>query len=782
MRYGVTLLFVTFIYSLTALSQEVNLHKNSSTVFSQDQVIEGMVTGSDVTTGTVYVNDEDYQFNIDAVEGSFTVDIFLKQKESDIVAIIDENGEQFSSDTLQLTLGYELRPELEIVATVNERQVSFDVAVVENPLDEPIDFEWEEDPDNEIMLGVSGQTGISIQFSVPADAPAGEYYFDVTGYTDNQKDGFARTFITVDSTQVVPFDIEHDYAGWIDRAIIYGITPYIFVWDGKFQDITQKLSEIAELGINTLWLQPVFETYERGQGYGIINYFKVREDLGTEQDLRDLVETAHDLGLRVLFDFIPNHSSIQHPFAQEKVALGEESHYYDFYQREFDSVPYSQHYNQHPDGFVYYFWNDLPNLNYHNPEVRRWMTEAGKYWIREFDIDGYRIDAVWGVNARNPEFMQEWRLALKRIKPEIMLLGEDKASWESTFDKRFDVAYDWGSGEGWVSQWVWQTTFSETSNPTIFNHSNQNIRANMLRNSLTNHGDGYHPDAKILRFLENNDTFRFIQHHGADRTKMAAALTFSLHGIPLVFNGQEIGATSHPYSTSQVFRSDQTIRQQSNHGLFDYYNHLAHIRSMFPAFHSNNFEEVPVSPSNYVFSFRRWQDDENIFTIINMGNSGVSATISLPVEELNLADDQPYYLSDLITGDYYEVYADDLEEFTIPVDAHTTTMLILDENIIITDVPGAPVASLPEQFKLRQNYPNPFNPSTTIDYVIPEATHVSLVVYDVLGRDIETLIDEHKNPGLYSTIFNASHLPSGTYFYRLSTDNKSITRKMILIK
>ena len=782
MRFSVLILVLTILYSLTALTQEVSLHKFNSTVFSQEQVITGSVTDTDVSAGTLYVNEETYQFDIDVTDDSFSVDMFLTEEISTVVANIEDNDTQFYSDTLQLTLGYELRPELEIVGNVNERQVTLDVSIVENPLGEQIDFEWEEDTDNQAMFGVSGHTGSSVQITVPVDAPAGEYYFNVIGVTDNQKKGFARTFITVDSTQVVPFDIENDYAAWINRAIVYGITPYIFVWNGQFQDITNKLPEIAGLGVNTLWLQPVFETYELGQGYGIINYFGVREDLGTEQDLRDLVETAHDLGLRVLFDFVPNHSSIHHPFAQEKIALGEDSHYYDFYQREFDSVPYSQHYNQHSDGFVYYFWNDLPNLNYHNPEVKRWITEAGKYWIEEFDIDGYRIDAVWGVNARNPEFMQEWRLALKRIKPEIMLLGEDKASWDSTFDKRFDVAYDWAAGEGWVSQWVWQTTFSETSNPTIFNNNNPNIRATLLRNSLTNSGNGYHPDAKILRFLENNDTFRFIQHHDVDRTKMAAALTFALHGIPLVFNGQEVGARAHPYSTTQIFSADQTIRQRSSHGLFDYYNHLAYIRSKFPAFHSNNFEEVPVSPSTHVFSFRRWEEGQNIFTIINMGSGSVSATISLPVDELDLEDDTPYYLSDLITGNYYEVYADELDEYTVSVDGYTTTMLILDEDIIITDVPSAPVALVPEKFELQQNYPNPFNPATTIHYSIPDAGHVSLIVYDMLGRKVETLIDETKNAGTYSTLFNASRLSSGTYFYRLTTDNNSMTRKMILLR
>lgn len=781
MRYLAVPMLIVFIFSLKVSSQEVSLLKHNSTVFSQEQTIHG-IADVDGANGVLYVNGQGYQFDINDNDGSFSVAVKLRDPVSDIFAEIEYNSVSIYSDTLQLTLGYTLRPELQLNADVNEREVTIMVDIIENPLNEQIAFEWEEDAQNKLLFNISGQTGNSVRISFPSDAPAGEYYYNITGTTDSGFEGFARTFVTVDSSQVIPFDIENDYAAWIDSAIVYGITPYIFVWNGKFRDITQKLPEIAELGINTLWLQPVFETYERGQGYGIINYFKVRPDLGSEEDLRDLVATAHDLGLRVLFDFIPNHSSIHHPFAQETITLGEASHFYDFYQRVFDSVPYSQHYNRHPQGFVYYFWTDLPNLNYHNSEVKRWITEAGKYWIEEFDIDGYRIDAVWGVNARNPEFMQEWRLALKRIKPEIMLLGEDKASWDSTFDKRFDVAYDWTASESWVSQWVWQRVFSTSTNPTIFNNNLPNLRANYLRNSLTNNGNGYHPDAKILRFLENNDTFRFIQHHGLARTQMAAALTFALHGIPLVFNGQEIGATSHPYHTSQIFSANQSIRQQSQHGLFDYYRHLAYVRSRFSAFHANNFEEIPVTPSNHAFAFRRWQDDQNIFVVINMVENSHTATISLPVEELNLESDKTYYLSDLITGNYYEVKQDDLEEFSFPINGYTTTMLILDEDIIITDVSAPPVVAVPEKFELHQNYPNPFNPSTTINYVIPEAGNVTLIVYDILGRHVDTLVDETHVAGEYVKIFDASHLTSGTYFYRLTADNQSIVRKMLLIK
>src|SRR5690606_11662632 len=105
-----------------------------------------------------------------------------------------------------------------------------------------------------------------------------------------------------------------------------------------------------------------------------------------------------------------------------------------------------------------------------------------------------------------------------------LLLAEGKATVSLVFDERFDADYDWFPEESWVSHWVWQTDYNPNANPTIFNYSNENARANLLRNSLTNNGNGYVSNAKILRFLENNDTYHFITHHGLERTKMAAAL------------------------------------------------------------------------------------------------------------------------------------------------------------------------------------------------------------------------------------------------------------------
>lgn len=773
-----TLILVVAISSI--LAQGITLHKKDAIVWGQNQVIKGDVDGVFATTGTLYLNEEEIPFQI--IDDEFSVDIKLLQKENIIYAAVDSSGNIVFSDTLKLIVGFDLAPDMRLTTEVSGNQVTINASIVENPKELPLNFYWYADESNPEEVSITS-SGLTANITIPSGAPLGEYYFRLITTTSENDSAFFGTYVTVDSNSITPFNIKTDYAGWIDSAVIYEVTPYTFTFYNEFRNITTKLPEIREMGINTLWIQPIMKTEFGGQGYDITNYFEMRDDLGTEEELAELIQTAKNLGMRVLFDLVQNHSSIHHPYAKDAMTHGEDSHYYDFYQRENDNAPYSQHYTTRSGGFMYYFWDDLINYNYDNPEVHRWMIEAAKHWIKKYDIDGYRYDAIWGVNARSPEFAREMRLALKSMKPEILMLAEDKATWPETFDERFDVGFDWFSEESWVSHWAFQTSYSENSNPTIFNNSNKNNRANLLRNALTNNGNGYASNAKILRFIGNNDIYHFITHHGLERTKMAAALIFALNGIPMVYNGQEIGVQGHPYGTERIFYPGQTIKQQDGYGLYPFYQRLAEIRTNSPALYSNNFEEVNVSPNNFTYAFRRWENNENIITAINMGDNSVGLNLYLPTEFMNLDSTKTYYLTDLINGEYFQSDFDGLKNIPIPLEKYTTRILsIADTVALVVSVEDDINKSVPKEFSISQNYPNPFNPSTKISFNLPEAGNVKLKIYDALGREVSLLVDGFENAGRHTVEFNGKNLSSGVYFYRIEYQNNYTTMKMILIK
>lgn len=648
-----------------AAAQSVTLTTRDAEVWGQTQRVTGTVEDTDARRGVLYVNGVGKGF---VIEGSrFSVPVRLTEPKSVLVARVEHQGRQLESPAVTLTLGYLPRPEVHAYATVAGRTVTLRRTVLANPLAERLEFRWVQDPDNPLQLRL--RRG---RFTLPTDAPSGEYTFTLH-VTSPRGSWRARTLVTVLEDEVRAFDVERDHAAWIDRAVIYGVTPYNFVPGGGFADVTAKLPELAELGVTALWLQPIFETHEGGQGYDVTNYFGIRPDYGTAAELRTLVRTAHAHGLRVLLDFVPNHTSLHHPYAQDAVRHGRRSHYHSFYQRGRDDARYAVHYNERNElelDFVYYFWPDFPNLNYDNPEVQRWMIEAGRYWIEQFDIDGYRIDAVWGVNARNREFMRRWRGALKRLKPDLLLLGEDKAGLAATFDQRFDAAYDWTDSEDWVSQWSWQTDYTPDydQNPTIFNYADETARAELLARALLDGGT----QGLTLRFLENNDTPRFLPTHepaGLERTKMAAALTFSLPGIPLIFNGQEVGYPTHPYETPHIFLPNRTIRSQDEHGLFAYYHELIALRGRYPALTGPSFKLLPTVSRGGVLAFRRWQGVQHLVVVVNLAGTPDTARIRLDPAALEVPIGEGA-ATDLISGAAVSAELRD-GELRVEVDAYS---------------------------------------------------------------------------------------------------------------
>lgn len=789
MKKIAVIMMSVYVLLLSNVNAEVMIHKKDATVWGQEQLIKGKLVDMFVDQGVLYVNGTVFPFQIQARDSSFAVPIDICEGENLIYVEVDSSDITIASEMLLLKLGYKLRPEVFAYARVTGNDVQLQSQVIDNPGDHMLAYSWQVDHGNPSELELTAPNETATQIVVPPDAVNGEYYFDLIVVASDGDSTKARTFITVDASGMHPFDIRTDHAEWIDRAVLYEITPCDFVDHGKLNDITDKIPELADFGVSAIWLQPIFGTPDfDGMGYGITDYFSVRDDVGSESDLHRLVKTAHEHDLKVLLDIVPNHTFIHHPYAVDLREHGTSSHYYDYYQHdaEFDpAVPYSQYYNMDDDGFVNYFWDQLPNLNYDNPEVRRWMTEICRYWIEEFDIDGYRFDAVWGVTARRPDYTKELRLALKRIKPEILMLAEDKASWPSVFDERFDVGFDWTASEDWVSQWSWQVSYNDywqDNNATIFNTWQQG-RSHRLRMALTNDGNGYHPRAKILRFMGNNDIPHFIRHHGPERTKMTAALMFALNGVPLIFNGQEIGYSGpHPYFGHPIFKRGRSIESLDSEGLFPFYKKLIQLRKSYPALTDDNFKELPVEPNYYVYAFHRWSDSQDIVTVINMGDREVAVSLTLPVNELALDSLTMYYLTDLISGDVLSGLPEELCTVNFSIESYSTRIYLLADTLTKVAVELIAMQNISKSFDLLQNYPNPFNPSTTIAYEVPEELRVTLTVYNVLGEQVAVLVDETKSAGNYRINFTADNLPSGLYLYNLKIGSKSITRKMVLSK
>jgi len=210
---------------------------------------------------------------------------------------------------------------------------------------------------------------------------------------------------------------------WVRDGVIYEIYPRAFSQKGDFNAITARLDELKDLGVTILWLMPIHPIGQEkkkgtiGSPYAVRDYYAINPDYGSAEDLKRLVREAHTRGLKVIIDIVANHTSwdsvlMKHPEFYKRDAQGNITYPHD--------------------------WYDIAALNYGNQELRRYMTDMLKYWIREFDLDGFRCDVAGEVPT---DFWENARRELEQIKPDIVMLAEaHKAELQVS---AFDLDYSW---------------------------------------------------------------------------------------------------------------------------------------------------------------------------------------------------------------------------------------------------------------------------------------------------------------------------------------------------
>ncbi|HEX8132842.1 MAG TPA: alpha-amylase family glycosyl hydrolase, partial [Actinomycetes bacterium] len=351
--------------------------------------------------------------------------------------------------------------------------------------------------------------------------------------------------------------------------------------------------------------------------YAITDYFRLDPSWGPPEAFASMVGKAHQLGMHVLLDIVPNHLSVESPWFQDAQAHGQASHYWGFFDRDAGGEP------------THYFdWTHLPNLDYGHPEVRRMVVEAFSHWVRDLGVDGFRVDAAWGVQRRRPDFWPALRRELKRIDPDLLLLAEGSARDPYFFTHGFDLAYDWTDEPG---RWAWTGAFDHPQET-----------GSRLAAAIANPPRGYAPGAVVLRFLNNNDTdVRFVDRHGPARTRVAAILQFTVPGVPALFAGDEIGASYRPYADLAP------IPWRDRHGLRPLYRRLIDLKHRLPALHTGQLDLVASTPGgSFAYLRPAATGGQPVLVVLNFGGPAGVALRRTPALDAALG---PGDLRDLLT-------------------------------------------------------------------------------------------------------------------------------------
>lgn len=382
-------------------------------------------------------------------------------------------------------------------------------------------------------------------------------------------------------------------------SVIYGVVPCLFGMP-CLKSVVPKLSYLKNQGVDVLWISPIYETDDPSLiSYATTDYLKVRADHGTSEDLKNLVTKAHKLGLKVILDIVPNHTSNAHPNFVEAEKLGKKSPYFDFYERD-----------ENGKATFYFNWENLPNLNFSNPKVVNMIDEAFLKWINDFGIDGYRVDAAWGVKTRAPGYWPRLIKKLKRKNPDLIMLAEAGARDSYFHASGFDIAYDWTEDLG---KWSWEKVFINPENaPKVLDSA---IKAS-LKNS-----------PNVARFLNNNDTGkRFITRYGLKFTRLGALIQHTVPGVPIVYMGDENGARFDPYEDPAPISWDDP-----NH-LMPFYKRLAEIREEYKSIHSGDWKTFSLKSDKPVYAYTRTFKNETTLVLMNFGAEKTKSFFKLPAD------------------------------------------------------------------------------------------------------------------------------------------------------
>jgi cyclomaltodextrinase len=363
-------------------------------------------------------------------------------------------------------------------------------------------------------------------------------------------------------------------------------------YGGTIRGISEKLDYLSELGVNILWLTPIFPSPSH-HGYDATDLFEVEPRLGTKSDLRVLLEEAHQRGVRILLDLAPNHVSSLHPAFQSAISNINSpyvkwftfSHWPEKYQSFFD-VP------------------ELPQLNLRELGARRYVLDAAAYWL-EFGVDGYRVDYALGPT---PDFWADFRRVTRQARPDCWTFGEVVEPPESqiTFEGGLDGCLDFNLLEAFRNAFA----YGDWS-------------ASQFASYLVRHEAFFPNSFSRPSFLDNHDMNRFLWAADGDkrRLRLAAMCQLSLSGAPVIYYGTDVGLSQlrdvrqGELGLPEESRLPMLWGEAQDTGLKAYYRSLINLRKATPGFRHAKVRILQADDDVLVYTK---ENDEKVFVMLNL--------------------------------------------------------------------------------------------------------------------------------------------------------------------
>ena len=381
---------------------------------------------------------------------------------------------------------------------------------------------------------------------------------------------------------------------WIKNNVVYEVNTRQFNSGGTFKSFMPEIPRIKALGVDVLWFMPVYPIGQLnrkgglGSYYSIKNYHEINPEFGTMDDFKATVNAAHAQGMKVILDWVGNHTAWDHPWVTE-----------------------------HPDWYVHdssgkivtpWDWTDVAQLNFKNPELRKAMIAEMQFWVKECNIDGFRCDVAFLVPR---SFWEEARIALEKDKPLFMLAEMENnkdidPNPPGYMEKAFDAYYGW------------------TLHSASADCAKGKITGREFVNKFTEARALFPAKAMMLSFLSNHDENTWngtIEEKYADKWQVFSVLNYTLqNSLPLIYNGEEANNTKR-----LLFFEKDPITSWSDTSRYAWYRTMNHLKHTHPALQNGAWgakEEVlkVTGGDENIYAFRRTGEGQTVTVIVNLSS------------------------------------------------------------------------------------------------------------------------------------------------------------------
>lgn len=439
---------------------------------------------------------------------------------------------------------------------------------------------------------------------------------------------FPERFYNGDKTNDPPNTLE-----WEDK-----LTDWKCYYGGDLSGILNKLPYLEELGINVIYMTPIFSSTTNHK-YDTTDYYSIDPQFGDLDTVKALVKEARSKGIRIIFDAVFNHCGDTFFAFQDVLLKGEQSKFADwFFINEFPVI-------QHPKTNYETFANHvstMPKLNTKHPEVQAYLLRVARYWIEEAGIDGWRLDVA---NEVDHDFWRAFRKVVKDANPEAVIIGEvwhDSRAWlrGDQFDGVMNYLFKEALNDFFAKQSIGVRSFN-----------NRLTRSRMIYSDQAN--------AAMLNLIDCHDTERFItacsnsgwgwneERRPLDRMKLAAFFQLTYPGMPMIYYGDEVGmdGENDPYCRKPMVWD----KNMQNEDMLDHYKTMISLRNELPELSRGSYETWVEDELATVYGYIRTYKGQSTGMLIN--NSPREQEVSISFIWMNEGDK----VTELITGKEYRV-------------------------------------------------------------------------------------------------------------------------------